>query len=150
MAFNASEEAGVVFHALWLLQAIAHGDKNFGQKSAKCFAVVGGQIVSVICSRSFLPTADRDPLSSPLRRLTWDDNPSATTNPSMEKKKKKKKCDALEWSKEVKNDTEVLSGHMTLCAEWMYIGCRIVVVPTKCAVNIMNTIRIYMSTIIPI
>ena len=52
------------YHALWLLQAIVHGDENLGQKSAKCFVAVRGQTVSVICKIKNSAT-DRDPRTIP-------------------------------------------------------------------------------------
>ena len=39
-------------HVMKFLQAIVHGGKNLGKKLAICLSGVGGQIVSVICSKN--------------------------------------------------------------------------------------------------
>ena len=49
---------------------------------------------------------------------------AAAAKPSIEKKSNKKKRDSLEWSTELKNDPEVLSGCVTLYNDRIYVGCK--------------------------
>ena len=53
MARLTTEEANAASGALWLLHVIVRQNENFGQKLANCLVAVGGQTVSVSCSKSF-------------------------------------------------------------------------------------------------